>query len=366
MNIFNQKEDGGYAAEKRIMKDFPLIEITAGTPFERGVQYGEQAKKWIDIAVAHYYDRFAGEGHSRDSLDTYAMGFVPVIEKMTPDYLEEAKGIAHGSSRSLEEIMVVNCRYEISKFPKENECTTVALLPEATKDGKTYIVKNWDYSVQIMDHIVMLRVNTPEFRGFGMTEAGQMVRDGVNSSKVGFVNNNLQSVKDHPGTGLPVTFIRKGLWECDSFEKACDFVASADRCVSCNTLIAAEGKARDFEAYPGGANVIEPEKGILTHANHFVMNEELDAITNRPKNRDTRLKEILMMKHGEITLDYLMTCMRDHKYHHLSVCSHPNEQGDGYERNRITVSSMIANLTDGEVWVCLGPPCLGEYKMYTI
>ena len=43
----------------------------------------------------------------------------------------------------------------------------------------------------------------------GITEAGQMVRDGMNSYGVAICNNNLQSVEDYPGSGIPATFLRR-------------------------------------------------------------------------------------------------------------------------------------------------------------
>ena len=351
------------------MKSFPLITLTASTPYERGLQYGAQAKQWIDICVDHYRSRFLKQGHSWKQISDYAMGYIPPIEAHAPLALEEARGIAEGSGHTLEEIMVVNCRYEISKFPTLPECTTAAVLPPATADGKTFIVKNWDYSESIIPHVVLLLVKdeTTGTSSFGVTEAGQLVRDGVNAQGVAFVNNNLQSIHDHPGIGLPATFIRQLMWECETFEQACEVVVNADRCVSCNTLIAAKGgHARNFEAYPGGADLIDPTDGILVHANHFVVSPELDAITDRPKNRDARLRELLETKHGAITAAHIMDCMKDHKYLPLSICGHPDKDGDNYARGRVTVSSMVADLTDGIVYFCAGNPCEGEFVEYRL
>lgn len=350
------------------MEMFPLIEITAAAPFERGAQYGEQSKERIGICVNHYRERFTKSGQEWGSVKDYAMRYVAMAEKYTPDILEEARGIASGSGYGFEEIMVINCRYEISKFPKVPECTTAAVLPGASTGRNTYLIKNWDYSQEIIPHLALLRIRTTGgYRAFGITEAGQMVRDGFNSYGVAFANNNLQSVYDNAGTGLPATFIRKQLWESKTFESACDFLANAARSVSCNTMIAhSSGVARDFEAYPDGADIIEPINGILTHANHFVVNPEIDALKNRPKNRDARLYELLDLKNGSITPEYIMECMRDHKYYTLSICGHPDENGDNYTKDRCTVSSMIMNLTEGVAHVCAGAPCEGEYIEFSL
>ena len=129
--------------EKR--EPYPLIEITAETPFERGVQYGSQAVDRIGICIEYYKEAFQKQGFTWDEAKAYAMGYVPVIEESMPEILEEAKGLASGSGRELAEIRAVNCRYEISKISKPEECTTAAVLPEASRGGKTYAVKNWDF-----------------------------------------------------------------------------------------------------------------------------------------------------------------------------------------------------------------------------
>ena len=51
--------------EKR--EPYPLIEITAETPFERGVQYGSQAVDRIGICIEYYKESFRKQGFTGDS-----------------------------------------------------------------------------------------------------------------------------------------------------------------------------------------------------------------------------------------------------------------------------------------------------------
>ena len=348
------------------MKQFPVIEITASDPFERGVQYGTQAKELIGTCIQYYKNKFAGQDW--DSVVTYAMDYVPVIEESMPEILAEARGVAQGAGVPFGDIMVVNCRYEITKFPKIPECTTGALLPKASEGGKTYAWKNWDYASGILDHVVILHFHTDDgYRAIGITEAGQMVRDGMNSYGVAICNNNLQSVEDYPGSGIPATFLRRRVLASKSFEEAKEWILNSKRCVSNNTVLVGKGQALDFEAYPSGANIIEPdEDGILAHANHFVVHPELDAIHGRPKNRDARFVELVKPKAGHITVEDIKEALRDHKYYPLSICGHTDPDGDDYGRDRMTVSSMIADFDAQEVHICAGNPCQGEYIVYKL
>ena len=298
------------------MEAFQTIHIKADTPYACGVQYGQQAKEKIRAGVEVYRRYFAKTSDkSWDKIQQYAMAYLPDIEQMMPEVLEEAYGVADGAEISIEDLMVLNCRYEITKFPKTPECTTAAILPEATTSHTTYLVKNWDYKQAVLPNIVILHIEQADgTRILGLTEAGQMLREGFNSCGVGLCNNMITSVYDDWGTGIPVTFLRRKVLSCHSFEEARDMLIHAKRSVSNNMMLAsAQGAAVDIEAFPGGVNMLAPKDGILTHANHFVVHQQLDARIG-PKNRDTRLEALLRQRQGSIDIPYIMECMKDHEY----------------------------------------------------
>lgn len=385
-------------------KPYPLIEINAETPFERGVQYGRQAADRIGVCVEYYKKSFGKQGFTWEEAQDYAMGYLPVVEAQMPEILEEARGLAAGCGRSLEEIMAVNCRYEISKLSRpekesggrmavkpgtgtdggkrssqepdagmpdasREDCTTAAILPEASRGGKTYAVKNWDFYQNIMDHIVFLRIRTGEYSAIGWTEAGQMPREGFNSYGVAIVNNGMQSVHDHYGAGLPVTFLRRRVLASRSFEEAAGLVRNFSRCVSNNImLVGARGQVLDFEVQPDKMDQVYSQGGILTHANHFVADPDADAFPQRPKVRDVRLMELLAKRRGDIDVSYIMECMKDHEYWPKAICSHPTFAGDTrtYIPAGITVASMIVDFGEQTAYLCSGPPCEGEYIPYRL
>ena len=350
------------------MKAFPVIELTEELPFSRGYEYGTKAGELIDVCVEYYKKLFLNDGLTWDQATKHALDYVPFIERAMPEAMEEAEGLAKGSGKDIGEIMAINCRYEITKFPHLPECTTAAVLPEAAEYGKTYAIKNWDYNVSIMPHIVILHINTKEYSAIGWSEAGQMIREGFNSNGVAICNNSLQSINDYPGSGIPVTFLRRRVLASKSFEEARDFIAKAPRCVSNNILlVSAKGQALNFEAQPGKIDFVLSRGGILTHANHFVIDPKVEALGGRPKNRDARLMELLSMRRGRITVDYIKECMKDHEYYPLSICGHPSRnQDDTYKNERITVASMIVDFAENTIHICAGPPCEGEYVAYTL
>ncbi|MCD7907884.1 MAG: C45 family peptidase [Clostridium sp.] len=347
------------------MKKLPIITVTATDPYEMGLQYGTQVKPWILTALAYYRDMFERKNQDWDKVQKCSMKFFYEVEAAYPDQAREVEGMACGAGVTVADIMTINSRYEISKFPKLPECTTGAVLPEAVEDGHTLVFKNWDLNIQVRSHVVFLLIRQPDFWLAGFTEAGQMIRDGVNSYGISLVSNNLQSTEDHYGLGIPVTFLRRQILYSKTFEEAEAVLLNSKRTISNNILLTdcKNGVARDYEWYPSGADVLEPENGVLTHANHFVKCPNRDALTGRPKNRDQRLRELMMEHHGHITVGHVKAALRDHKYHPLSICAHPGDPDNSYTKDRATVSSMIVDFKANEIYACIGSPCEEDYTL---
>ncbi len=350
------------------MKSFLFVKVSGSTPYECGKQYGEQAKELIATAVADYKLLFAETSDKTwEQITEYALSYLPIIRETMPDILEEAEGIAYGAGVLFGDIMVLNCRYEITKFPKDKECTTGTVLPEASKDGAMYLIKNWDYRVGIIDHIVVLHITEPDGnRIIGITEAGQLVRDGMNTYGIALVNNNLQSIYDTRGVGVPSCFLRRKVLKCKSFDEGKKLICSFKRSVSCNMMMVSgiEKKAADFEVYPMGTDIVEPEQGVLTHANHFLVQPEIHALTQSP--RGERLRELLMSKHGQIDVAHIKACLSDHKNYPYALCRHPADVSVRLGRRSITVACEIYDFEAGVVHICAGPPCEGEFKTYVL
>ena len=347
------------------MQSFDFIEVTGTTPWDRGTSYGYKAAEKIHQCIESYRGYFTRHTPMNwDELRGYAMAYVPDLEAMMPEIVAEARGIAHGAQVPFEDIMVINCRYEITKQPLVHECTTAAILTEATGSPHCYLVKNWDYRIGVMEHIIVLSIQDANGTNIlGLTEAGQLMREGFNSHGIGMVNNALRSIHDGPGTGVPATFLRRRVLSCRTFEEARDWVTGAQRSVSNNILLmSADNQAINLEASPLGCEAIHPKAGIVTHANHFTIQTELENF--RTSHRDERLRKLLHRRWGNLDAAYIKSCMADHDAFPKSICSHPPDAEAHLEDRDITVASMIVNLAEKSLEVCVGPPCSGAYKKY--
>lgn len=349
------------------MQTFEYVEVNGATPRDRGMCYGHKAKEKIAQCIESYRGYFAR--HSTvdwEDLRRYSMDYVPMLKDKMPEILEEAQGIALGAEVPFEDIMVINCRYEITKQSHVAECTTAAVLPRAGGGAGGFLVKNWDYRVGVMDHIIILHIKGADgVNLMGLTEAGQLMREGFNNHGIGIVNNALKSIDDGPGAGIPVTFLRRRVLDCKGFEEAKEWVLSSQRSVSNNMLLmSAAGQAVDVEGSPSGCDLIHPRADIITHANHFTVRPHLENFRTSP--REDRLRELLVARWGSIDIAYLKDCMADHQNFPKSICSHPADTFAFLEDRDITVAGIIIDFAARALHICAGPPCAGAFEKYTL
>ena len=126
------------------MDTFQLITIKSSDPFIRGLQYGQQAEALIHLGIEGYQRHFSKTlDLTWKDITEKSRLYLDLLEREFPEELEEARGIAEGSSVPLEDILVLNCRYEILKY-RPHECTTGAILPVVSADRcSTFLITPW-------------------------------------------------------------------------------------------------------------------------------------------------------------------------------------------------------------------------------
>ena len=234
----------------------PVIEISSPDPRQRGRQYGEQARDAIERSIDFYagsFERTAGLPWER-VLES-APRWNPLIETYLPGILDEVAGIAEGANRQVAEILALNGRGELSggnPFDDADECSSFALLPEATGDGHTYAGQNWDWRERTRDTVVVLRIVQGDKPTIVMqTEAGQVGRQGANSAGIALNANGLGG-RFGSGLGVPQPYIRRKILDASGFDDALEAVFSASQVICTNLLLTHQaGFAIDVETTPG-------------------------------------------------------------------------------------------------------------------
>lgn len=349
-------------------QEFKLIRVPAAGAFEQGEAYGAQARHEIGLCLEMYREHFAMLRSLKWSdAAAEAQKYLPLTEAALPYETEMLRGTAAGAGVSFEDIMVLNTRYEMLHYPK-NECTTFAVLKSASRGEKVFIGQNWDQRPAVVPHSLLLHITMKDgLRIIGMTEAGQLPRNGMNSLGLGIVASGLNSSLDSRRTGIPGNFSRMRALRSKSFGEMTEVLAAAQRSVANNYCIASapEDRAADIECIPGAPAVLLPENGIVTHANHILSDPRLDT-SNGKKFRGERLAELLGKRAGDITADDIKECLSDHLGFPDSLCSHIDGDAADTHKQWMTVASMIYDLSGLELELCRGNPCAGEYRKYLL
>ena len=361
---------------------YPHVRVS-GSPLERGRQYGEQARDRVARSVEAYafvYQEMAGLSWP-DAL-AIARPFARAIEGFEPRYLDELRGLAQGSAQEVEAILALNVRTEIMLSAKAREafetggsrapgeCTAIAALPAVTDSGHTILAENWDWLPHSSETVVVLEAEQdvgPRF--VTVVEAGLLAKAGMNSSGVGVATNALISADDAGAVGVPYHVTLRGLLDAENLPAA---LASMQRCVrssSANYLLAqAGGQAVDVEARPGDhsrLSVIEPDEGVLVHANHFVGSPGVTDVglwwTPDSPFRSMRVRDLLRRRDGAVSIAGLQTALSDHANHPAGVCAHADPREKPTDQGQ-TAASLIMDLDERTLWLADGTPCTAGYR----
>lgn len=370
-------------SKKKSLEHFRILTIR-GTPYERGCQYGEQAKDVIERSLEVYYT-FVGHYYpqvSRSTLYEKAKQYIPFIEKYDIAIMEEIQGIADGAEKSLGEIMFLNTRAELS-YPLMRhrgsnmivECSTLTVNPEASSSGHTLAAENWDPWTPIINEkpFVILKIEQegkPDILCY--TEAGIVGgKIGFNSAGIGLGVNALYTDVDGDEFGVPWSAICRGVLNGKSWYYAINAVLRAKRCISLNFNIStAEGEAICVEAAPNYTyDFAYSESGVMPHTNHFVTditkNSSLPAVQARHMpnsvSRYLRLRKLALQKKGELNVEGIQEILQDHFNYPNSICMHPKPEEHPNEASGTAVS-VISDLDTKEMFVTCGPPCEYEYE----
>ena len=364
--------------------ELPRITLT-GPPRQRGRQYGEQARAQVRRSMDAYQQVFA---HYADwpwaKVVKQAGRHAKAIEEFAPAAIEEMRGIADGAGVTFGDVLALNVRSEVmfasagqgrGRLPAvlANECSSFAVLPEASLDGHTLIGQNWDWLLHARDTVLLLDVRRDDGPDYvTIVEAGLLAKTGVNAAGVAICTNTLVSLLNEQATGVPYHVVLRKLLDAESITDGVSTVINADKALSANYLLgSADGLAIDLEVVPGGAasvRVLMPERGLLAHTNHYLTPEYMKSANWLAMSPSTFfrlycLQSTLEREAPQITVEGLRNALSDHRNFPQGVCAHGDERLSAYERYG-TIASVIYDLDAHEIYVSAGVPCTGSQRRY--
>jgi isopenicillin-N N-acyltransferase-like protein len=361
----------------------PLISVS-GDPGARGVKLGTQAKEMITRNVEYYMHLWKTYLNlDRDSVIRESAKFSSVIQEYDRDLLDEMKGIADGSQVLFEEIIALNCRYELvwgrlgdtrksahTASVSVPECTSIGATAEATKNGHTFVAGNWDYKPKVRENCIILEeIQEPTKPNIVIhTEAGIIGQKGMNSEGIGVVANALMCDQDKYEAKTPFFLTLRGALNQRTLDRALLAVTSTDRAVSGNLMIGQEGgDIVDLECSPEDVQFLFAKDGVLSHANNFTSSTHL---VDKSKYvwpdsfiRTERAERLLRKRVGDIEVETMEETLKDHFSYPNSICGHPDPhypvdfQTESLTSTVMDLESRVIHMTDGQ-------PCSNPYKTF--
>ncbi|KAH7153873.1 hypothetical protein DER46DRAFT_510987 [Fusarium sp. MPI-SDFR-AT-0072] len=397
--------------------------VVEGTPYERGLSHGRQLADKV-CANIEYYKLPGKLPHWSISSKIIETVYLPAFEEFYPTGLEEIRGIADGAGVTIEEVIMLNARYDLGrcmyrlqdggKTPQElnghDECTSGFFPPEAVASGRALAVHNWDMSSHLynQDLIIYLEVHPDPSEDrpsmFILTEAGQLIRSGMNSAGMSVTANSLLSSEDYvpishtdqngvyheiknPKPVLPLSVARRVFLEYSNYAEGLVSINAFPRHVSGNLHVStAEGFAMAMEVAPSRVYKFygNIDDNYLIHSNHFLSPEFLgrDDVFDRSPGGSTWFRCLRAEKGvradcaaGRLTPEKIRTAFSDHLAYPESLCNHPNLNQKntpsavltGYtSKQNMTVAFVIYDLVKRAITVCKGPPCEGVLQKFKL
>jgi len=354
----------------------PVIEAS-GSPYKIGFAHGSQAKAEVLCSIKTYQSMFLSYANLKwEDAKRKSVNYIPYIDQFDPDLMKEIQGVADGAEVEMEDILALNARSEVvmttSGVPNEeltDGCTAFSVTGDGAREGHILLAQNWDWKGTQIDSLAVLKIKQnggkPDITM--VTEAGIIGKIGCNSAGLGICLNALATPV--LPEGVPLHIVLRGILNSVKISDAIGKVNARRHACAANYLIAhRNGASVNIEKTPKEFEVISPENNLLVHTNHMVsprlhrVNDTTRLLLPDSYVRLHRAKTLLQKRNGSIDVEYCKNVLTDHVEYPDSICRH-DDPLDGPGFRGCTVFSLIANLSEGKIWVAKGAPCQSEYQL---
>lgn len=289
-----------------------------------------------------------------------------------PDFMTMLQGFAQGAGVDFDTLFALRVVLETlfqTRRP-EGMCTAFAVDGSATASGEPLMGQNIDWHPGLP--MVLLDITWPG----GVRQLAL--------SMAGIWEYTLTAPPDSPPFGLaaaltathtpcavtvPVSVVMHKSARQSEMTAAVDTFRQASLNLGSFLLADAGGRQVGIENGLGRHALLEPEQGVLVHANHLVadsLREQdifLPYVPDSPL-RQARLYGLIRKEHGSLTPARMMAFLADHDNHPKSLCAHVDPTSD--LPPSATVASVVMEPARLTMHVAVGNPCENEYVAYTL
>jgi isopenicillin-N N-acyltransferase-like protein len=349
------------------MTAFPIVD-TQGTPYQMGLQHGQQARHKIQGCIERLCPL---EGRTVERRQHAAMVKETIAERM-PAALEEMHGIAEGADMPFEDVLLMNLSVELWREELIRPSKACTLVGVAGKEA--LVAKTMDATPGDDRYMICHRARPSSGYSFlHLTYAGTLWTDGgVNAAGLGQSNSSLESNTCN-WSGFPVFILARYLLQvCETVAHAINVTERYDGINSGGNILLGDMSGdfaalektvgqtvRRLETVPNMAGqvgdvIFATNHGVTEEMEPFLGGSEglLANSQERFDNLTRRARDMNKDLEGTISL------LRDHTAPG-GICQH----GQG---GLHTIGALIALPEETELWIARGPPCQNEFRPVTL
>ncbi|HXB44402.1 MAG TPA: C45 family peptidase, partial [Puia sp.] len=362
--LFAQLFIYGFAQNNSSKRQLRIITVS-GSGYQRGYQHGQQLKKEIAEVTALWKKNI--KEATRVPPDSFvrqflaSTNFIPAIKRLTPDILEEVRGIAAGAEQSFDDMLAAQLGDELWVYEDNfnndsvhHHCSSIGV--PAMKGNPAYVSQNMDIEAYTDNYQTVLHIlpnrTTPE--QFILTYAGQVALNGVNEFGIGVCVNTLMQLNASTD-GLPVSFMIRALLARKKGSDALHFLQNTHHASGQNYILGIVDSVYDFEASAGKVARVYPDaSGIVYHTNHPVANSDIkplyqsyykNFLAGNTKSKNSEIRYAALMRRAVESKDkddaFIKSALRSKDDTNNPICrAHlPNKSG-------FTFGSVIFTLSN--------------------
>ncbi len=349
----------------------PVIECR-GTEYDIGRQYAEQAKENLHQSLALMFRNLEEMPYKagRTGLLRAAGRYRNNVKNFDPEAEARVQGMADGAGVLFDEMFALQCYSELFvNYPGlAGMCTSFAATGEATKGGMTLLGQTVDWHPDATMDLVRIRhadgnrmlvLFLNGYGGFYLTSSGMGNCANLTLCPMGPVTSH-----------IPFAFYMYRAMQKKSADDAMEILSATSRGVGYIHVVDKSGRMKGIESIYDDYVMMQPERGVLAHANNY---ETQKYLANDPARiyipdsfrRVERMKMLIERAHGAITPDKMMKMMEDHEGHPKSICSHVDPSVPAVFAS-MTVASFVMIPGEGRILLSAGPPCEFEFREYSV
>ncbi len=361
----------------------PIIEVS-GAPYQLGREQGEQTKPIVKLVCRGFIDGLCSATKlDKQRILTEAYRYEQAISHQTGmDYIEEMHGLADGAEVPYDDILVLNCGWDLlNSLPTPEThpgymCSSLAAWGSSTVDGQMICGHNDDGARYIDQFLVLLHAHpavgndfvvplVPGYIGYhrmwnnrGVVLLGLSLENGCRNEEFEY--------------NLPMWVLQRYLVQtAGSTEQAVSLLREHPPATAFNFLFAdRSGDSRIIEATAKHQVVVTPSVGedTLVLTNHAVADEIKPNLVMRSMPSSTHyryqtVRRLLNEAHGTVTVDTVKQILSSH-FDASIGCIHPGlnspcRHGEYEGKLTGTVSTIVVKIDSAQVRaeVSLGNPC---------